>query len=99
MRWLLFFSRVALLCNGCFAAGLALRYAGLAIPMNNGVIKTILILGFIAAIPANLLVALIALFLISSSRLALPLIPKWISLVNLGLLIIESVYWLLWFSR
>lgn len=82
-----------MICNACFIGGLVLRFVSLDIPLNNTLIRTILVIGFLIAIPANLLVLLLTMILAINVKTR-PKLPWWLIACNMALFSMELGYWL-----
>jgi hypothetical protein len=80
MPRLLFFSRVALLCNICFAITFSMHY--LPVIYNGVVPSTIIVMGNVLAIVINILMNILYLLLTLAGKQAINFIPKWIIIVN-----------------
>lgn len=89
MRWLLFISRVALLCNFCFIICITVRYTHDFIN-NQDLNNYIIILGWYVSFVLNFLVNIVSLVLLIQKRDTK--VPSWLSTVNLLFFIGQSVY-------
>ena len=94
MRILLFFLRVSAICNLCFLIGCLLRIIHYAAWMEI-IVKTILVLGFIVAMPLNMLVSLVVIILLLLNKIMRHDLPKIIVAFNLLVLLIELWYFYL----
>lgn len=89
MQRLLFFSRVALICNICFLITFFIHY----IPaIANGVIpSTIIIIGNVLAIVINVLLNIIyGLFMLTGKPIS-QYLPKWLAVVNFFFFILQVI--------
>ena len=93
MRRLLFFSRVAFICNICFIAGwLMAHFHQLS---NDHLSATIVVLGYGFAFFLNLATTLIYLIFIATRHLSKKDYPLWLMVTNFLFLLIQlTVYFL-----
>jgi hypothetical protein len=90
MRWLLFLSRLAFLCNVFFLLAVSLQFFSW---LRNGDLQaTILVLGFFMAAVLNPLANLCSLFLFLTSRNRVQAVPKWILFSNAAFLAVQIIY-------
>jgi hypothetical protein len=89
MRWLLFLSRLTLLCNCCFAIFVAFRYLGSFIA-NRNIQSTIIVLGMLAIIVNIIVNIILALMLLSHKKSN---IPSWLIATNFSFLIVEILFY------
>lgn len=89
MPKLVFFSRVALLCNICFLITYLMHY----IPaLENGIItSTIIILGNIVSIVINILINGLYMLIILLGKPVMQFVPKWIIIINFLFLIVQVI--------
>ncbi len=92
MRWLLFISRVVLLCNVCFALTMAIRYSHNFI-QSEALNHYIIILGFIIAFPLNFIVNILLLVTMFSKKDIG--VPSWLSITNFIFLIAQMIIFLI----
>ena len=93
MRWLLFLSRVAFICNILFLVSFSLRiYDWLGI---EEIVSTIVIIGWVLAIIFNPLVNLCYLVIFWLKRQSLSIIPTWLIVMNILFLILQLIFLLL----
>ena len=86
MKILIFFSRIALICNICFVLAELMRYnEGLRL---NTVFSTIVILGYVSLF-LNLLLAIAAIALFIFKKPLFQLFPRWLIIVNFLFLIAQ----------
>lgn len=89
MQALLFFSRVAFICNGCFILAMAFYF----LPVGNGhVVSTIRVMGLLLAVVLNIIVNLFIIVLLLWRKPLWPLIPKWVVIFNLVCLIPQIIF-------
>ena len=80
MRKLLFFSRVALICNICFLITFILLY--MPLPSETGVSSTIIIMGRVLSVVITAILILIYIILLFTSRNLFTHIPAWLVITN-----------------
>ncbi|MBA4166804.1 MAG: hypothetical protein H0X41_04570 [Chitinophagaceae bacterium] len=89
MPKLLFFSRVALICNGCFLVTFLMHYIS---DIRNGVVpSTIIILGNVLSIVINILLNVIYAMLFLAGRLRMAGVPRWLVAVNFLFFIFQVI--------
>lgn len=89
MPKLLFFSRVALLCNLCFLVTFLLRYApGLK---SSFFVSTIIIMGLVLGIVINTLVNILYLATTISRRPISRFVPLWLIITNILFFIFQAI--------
>ncbi|MBS1580297.1 MAG: hypothetical protein JST94_01405 [Bacteroidetes bacterium] len=98
MRWLLFISRVVLICNICFAISIIMRYVG-EIKTGDKISSyyqsftgTVIVLGF-SAIILNTIVNIIILLRVISNKTVN--VPVWLRVTNMLFLIAQFVFFFL----
>ena len=80
MPKLLFFSRVALICNVCFLVTFFMHYVPI---IANGLVpSTIIILGNVLAIVLNAMINILYILLFFAGRFFILRVPQWIIVVN-----------------
>jgi hypothetical protein len=92
MQKVLFFSRVAFICNVCFALTWLLRYYP-ALQQGHGV-STILVLGIVVAGILNLAVNGVLLALLVSKKTTWNHFPRWLIITNFLFLIPQLILFL-----
>jgi len=93
MRWLLFLSRVAFICNVLFLVSFSLRiYDWLRI---EEIVSTIVIIGWVLAIIFNPFVNLCYLVVFWIKRQNLSIIPSWLIVMNILFLILQLIFLLI----
>lgn len=90
MRWLIFLSRVALICNVFFLLSLSLLLYNWI--HNTEVVSFISIIGYILAGIFNPVTVVLYLFLFMVSRKKLSVVPGWIILLNVLFLVLQLLY-------
>ena len=89
MRKLLFFSRVAFICNICFAAVSLMHYVPV---LANGIVPSVfIILGTVMAIALNILMNILYLVLAVGRSPLLSETPGWLIAVNFSFLLIQII--------
>ena len=86
MKILIFFSRVALLCNICFIIAEIIRYSDVL--QLNPVYSTVVVLGYTSMI-LNVLLAIAMLIMFATRRQSLNSIPRWLLIINFLFLIAQ----------
>jgi hypothetical protein len=90
MRWLLFISRVAFICNICFLVGFSLKISNW-LP-NQDLSGTIVIIGFFLVALFNPLVNLCYLVLFLFRKKITLYIPVWLITANILFLVMQLFY-------
>ena len=90
MRWLLFLSRVAFICNLFSVLALLLLWKNII--SQQAVVGTIGVLGYVLAIVFNPFVNLCYGTLLVTKRSLLAIIPQWLLLANFVFLILQLLY-------
>jgi len=90
MRWLLFLSRVAFICNLFSILTLLILWKDFI--SQQAIVGTIAILGYILAIVFNPFVNLCYGLLFIAKRSALGIIPNWVLFSNFIFLILQLLY-------
>ncbi|HLF45395.1 MAG TPA: hypothetical protein VI548_03170 [Chitinophagaceae bacterium] len=93
MRWLLFLSRVAFICNLLFLISFSLLLTQWL--KNEGASSTIIIVGYTLSIIFNPVVNLIYLVLFWVKKSSLSVVPAWLMVLNILFLMLQLVYLLL----
>ncbi|MBL7700257.1 MAG: hypothetical protein JNK79_18980 [Chitinophagaceae bacterium] len=89
MPKLLFFSRVAFLCNVCFLATFLLRYAP---ELKNGmIVSTVVVLGLVVAIVLNTVVNLLYFLVIMANKPIRTFVPLWLVIINFLFLVFQAI--------
>ena len=90
MRWLLFLSRVALVCNIFFGIAFTLRlwnWVG-----DPDLQSTIIIIGYVLAMLINPITVLTCLFVFVLNRKKLAIVPAWLLVLNVVFLFLQMVF-------
>src|SRR5687767_4412187 len=90
MRWLLFLSRVAFICNLLFLVAFSLRLYDWIKMEDIG--ATIIILGWVLGILFNSLVNVSYLFVFWLKRKNLAVVPSWLVVMNVLFLILQLIF-------
>ena len=90
MRWLLFLSRVAFICNIIFIGCLFLRYTEMVLPEN--VKGFMIVVGWIIALILNVVVNICV--FVSKLLLKQTNIPRWLMVFNVVLLFVQVAYFM-----
>lgn len=89
MPKLLFFSRVALLCNICFLITFSIHYLPF---FSNGIIpSTIIVMGNVLAIVINVLINILYVLITLADKPISKFVPKWIIIVNFLFFIAQAI--------
>lgn len=89
MPRLLFFSRVALLCNLCFLFAFSMHYLP---AMRNGVLpSTVIILGNVLAIVLNTLLNLLFILIFLAGRVKATGVPRWLVITNFFFFVFQAI--------
>lgn len=90
MRKLLFFSRVAFICNTCFLITLLLHY----IPhlSNNGISSTFIIMGRLLSLAITSVLIIIYIVLLITSPKLLKQVPAWLVLTNFLFFVAQVIF-------
>ncbi len=81
------------ICNGCFLLGMLFRIIHLAAVLNTAV-KTILVLGFIVALPLNAFTSFVLTFLLLIRKIRYGQLARGLFVLNILALLAETVYFL-----
>lgn len=89
MPKLLFFSRVALLCNLCFLVTFFLHYSpGLR---DGFFVSTVVVLGLVVAVVLNAVVNLIYLLVKTTGKPIGRFVPRWLIVTNFLFLVFQAI--------
>jgi hypothetical protein len=92
MRWLLFLSKLAFICNIAFLISFVFRVTNWL--TNHDLEAYIIIIGWGLSILFNPLVSLCYLILFWVKRKALAVVPAWLIVMNILFLILQLVFFL-----
>ena len=90
MRWLLFLSRLAFICNIFFLLAFSLQLSKWI--QDEEIISTVVILGYVMGFSLNPIVNLCYLFTATISRKKLAIVPLWLIVANVLFLVIDAFY-------
>lgn len=90
MRWLLFLSRLAFICNVCFLLAFSLKLTKWI--ADQDLSATIIVIGFVMVVLFNPLVNLCYLVLALVRRKALSMVPAWLITANIFFLLLQFFY-------
>lgn len=90
MRWLLFLSRVAFVCNIFFLLAFSIRYVSWI--NDPDLVSTILILGWVFVFIFNPVVNICYFWLFISGNKNLKILPVWLLTSNIFFLVIEFIF-------
>lgn len=91
MSRLRFVLKLAFICNLCFLAGEATYYINYA-DSFEGLVKHILILGFLLAFPLNIVVSIITTILLVKRKASWKDLPPFVFVTNLIILIAQFLF-------
>ena len=90
MQKLLFFSRVALICNICFLVTALLRFVPF---LDNGALSsTLIITGSVLAILINSLLVLLYIILLITRRPIKNYVPAWLVITNFLIFVLQIIF-------
>lgn len=92
MQSLLFFSRVAFICNICFVLAWGMKYYP-DLPSGQ-VVSMVLILGLLISFILNIIVNSIMLVLVLRRKPVFNLFPGWLLIINFLFLILQTILFL-----
>ena len=90
MRWLLFLSRLAFICNVFFVLAVSLQLTRWF--QNEDAEATIIIIGYFMAAIINPVANISCLFLLVYRKSSLDIVPRWLLLSNFVFLILQLIY-------
>jgi len=90
MRWLLFLSRLAFICNVFFLLAVSLQLTRWF--QNEDAEATIIIIGYFMAAIINPVANISCLFLLVYRKSSLDVVPRWLLLSNFVFLILQLIY-------
>ena len=90
MRWLLFFSRVAFICNICFLIAFSLQMTRWI--RNEDLTQMIVMIGYVMGFIINPFIVITYLVLFFVSRKKLSVVPAWLLTANVLFLVIQILY-------
>lgn len=89
-QWLLFFSRVAFICNVCFLIAFSVQMTDWI--RNEDISSSIALIGYVMGFVVNPVLNLCYLFLFIISRKKLKIVPSWLITANILFLVIQILY-------
>ena len=89
MQKLLFFSRVAFICNICFVLTWGMHYYPDL--LHRDISSTIIVMGYVVSALMNMAVATACVILFVRRRLPSPHFPLWLIIVNFLFLILQLI--------
>ncbi|MBL7734776.1 MAG: hypothetical protein JNL51_04910 [Chitinophagaceae bacterium] len=92
MEKLAFFSRVALICNGCFV--LAFLAQRLPFASNGFMMSTVIVLGNAVSIALNVIMGVWYLLRNISGMAVSPPVPRWLLMANMLFLVFQLMIFL-----
>jgi hypothetical protein len=90
MRWLLFLSRVAFICNICFLFAFSLQLTKWI--RNEDLTQMIVMIGYIMGFIINPFVVMSYLVIFLFTRKKLNVVPSWLLTANILFLVIQILY-------
>jgi len=90
MRWLLFLSRLAFICNLIFIPAFILQIENFI--SDPDLSSYIIIIGFVFAVLFNPLANLCYLVLFFANRKSLSIVPGWLIVINILFLILQLIF-------
>ena len=90
MRWLLFISRLAFICNVCFLIAFSLQLTNWI--RDEQLTSTIILIGYVMGFLLNPVLNVIYLAVFSLSRSRLAIVPTWLITANILFLVIQILY-------
>lgn len=89
-KWLLFFSRVAFICNICFLIAFSVQMTNWI--KNEDITSMVALIGYVMGFIINPLLVLCYLVVFIFSRKKLKTIPSWLLTANILFLVIQILY-------
>jgi hypothetical protein len=89
-RWLLFWSRVAFICNICFLIAFSVQLTDWI--KNQDITATAALIGYLMGFLINPLLNLAYLIVFSLSKKKLKIVPAWLITANILFLVIQILY-------
>ena len=93
MRWLLFLSKLAFICNLAFLISFVLRFTNWL--SSHDIKAYIVIIGWVLSIIFNPAVNIIYLFIFWIKRTSLTIVPVWLVVMNILFLFLQVIFLLL----
>ncbi|HWI91021.1 MAG TPA: hypothetical protein VNT20_07080 [Flavisolibacter sp.] len=89
-RWLLFFSRVAFICNICFLIAFSVQMTNWI--KNEDITSMVALIGYVMGFIINPILVLCYLLVFIFSRRRLQTVPSWLLTANILFLVIQILY-------
>ena len=89
-KWLLFFSRVAFICNVCFLIAFSVQMTDSI--KNEDITSMIALIGYVMGFIINPLLVICYLVIFISSKTRLKSVPSWLLTANILFLVIQLLY-------
>ena len=89
-QWLLFFSRVAFICNVCFLIAFSIQMTDWI--KNEDITSLVALIGYVLGFIVNPILNLSYLILFLFSRKRLRMVPSWLITANILFLVIQILY-------
>lgn len=88
------FQKTVFLCNLCFVASCWLRTLQVESQGAQALVKTVVVLGFLLALPLNILLSLCLIWLLLWKKISFERLNRPLFVVNLLFLLLTTVYFL-----
>lgn len=88
MRLVKFLLKFVFICNLCYLAGWLLRITESS-ERFSWIVKHVIVLGYIVALPANIVTSLLALILLMARKASWEELPGYLLVLNLIILIVQ----------
>jgi len=89
-KWLLFFSRVAFICNVCFLIAFSIQMTDWI--KNDDISSMVALIGYVMGFIINPLLVICYLLFFIISRKRLKTVPSWLLTANILFLVIQILY-------
>jgi len=90
MRWLLFLSRLAFICNCFFLLAVSLQLGRWF--QNQDAEALTIIIGYFMSVPVNAATILCYIILLPRNKMKLQIVPKWLIIANCLFLLLQIFY-------
>lgn len=88
MRLVKFLLKFVFICNLCYLAGWLLRITEQS-ERFSWILKHVIVLGYIVALPANIITSLLAIILLLANKVTWKELPGYLLILNLIILIVQ----------
>lgn len=88
MRLVKFLLKFVFICNLCYLAGWLFRITDQT-ERFAGIVKHVAVLGYLVAIPANIITSLLAVILLAAGKVTWTELPGYLLILNLIILIVQ----------